>query len=170
MRRPALLVLAASAAMALSACGPKQEKTAEAPAAEAPAPSAAPIPVPPTEDQAKILATFPAPYNTADLANGKRVFARCRSCHSLTEGGPNMTGPNLYGVFGRKAGSKADYNYSDAVKNAGFTWDAQRLDGWLSDPKHFLPGTKMSFAGVHDAKDRTDLIAYLMTETGHRPG
>lgn len=164
MRRAAALVALASAALALSACGPKEEqKTAEAPAA------AAPVPVPPTAEQAKLLASLPAPYDTADLANGKRVFARCRSCHTLAEGGPDMTGPNLHGVFGRKAGSKADYTYSDAVKNAGFTWDAQHLDGWLSDPKNFLPGTKMSFAGIHAEKDRNDLIAYLMTETGHTP-
>ena len=111
------------------------------------------------------LAALPAPYNTGDLLNGKRQFAVCRSCHTITPGGPNMTGPHLYGVFGRKAGSVADFKYSQAVAGAGFEWDAAHLDKWLADPRAMLPGTKMSFLGVEDAKNRADLIAYLKVET-----
>jgi cytochrome c len=72
-------------------------------------------------------------------------------------------------VFGRKAGSKDGYKYSDAVKAAGFTWDAEHLDKWLSSPRDYLPGTKMTFAGLHDPKDRIDLIAYLKVESGYKP-
>jgi cytochrome c len=78
-------------------------------------------------------------------------------------------GPNLYGVFGRKAGGKPDYKYSPAVAAAGFDWDAEHLDKWLDDPRGFMPGTKMTFAGLHDPKDRIDLIAYLKVETGYKP-
>jgi cytochrome c len=116
-----------------------------------------------------LLAALPAPYNTGDLMNGQSKFALCRSCHTVAEGGPNMTGPNLYGVFGRKAGGKADYKYSPAVAAAGFDWDAEHLDKWLDNPRGFLPGTKMTFAGLHDPKDRIDLIAYLKVETGYKP-
>lgn len=161
---------AAISAAALSACGPKpaapasdherrerQERhaTAEAPSGE------------PTDgEKAERLAALPAPYNTGDLENGRKRFALCRSCHTITPGGPNMTGPNLYGVFGRKAGSKEGFNYSDAVKNAGFTWDADKLDHWLTNPQTFLPGAKMPpVAGLKEEKDRIDLIAYLKVET-----
>jgi cytochrome c len=115
------------------------------------------------------LAKLPAPYNTADLANGESKFALCSTCHSLPQGGPNMTGPNLYGVFGRKAASVAGFSYSDALKATAWTWDPARLDAWITDPKTALPGTKMTFAGFKDPKDRTDVIAYVMIGTGFKP-
>jgi cytochrome c len=80
-----------------------------------------------------------------------------------------MTGPHLHGVVGRKAGSITDYNYSDAVKKAGFTWDAAHLDKWITNPRADLPGTKMSFVGMKDPKDRTDVIAYLMVNSAPKP-
>ena len=145
--------------VALGACG--QEASKEAPRPTRPALTA--------EQKSALLATLPAPYNAADLANGQRVFARCRSCHTITEGGPNMTGPNLYGVFGRAAGAAESYNYSTAVKQAGFVWDADHLNNWLENPRTFLEGTKMSFAGIPDATDRRDVIAFLKVETGYAP-
>jgi cytochrome c len=126
-------------------------------------------PAPTDTERKALLAALPAPYNTGDLLNGQSKFALCRSCHTLTEGGPNMTGPNLYGVFDRKAGGKADYKYSPVVAAAGFVWDAEHLDKWLDNPRGFMPGTKMTFAGLHDPKDRIDLIAYLKVETGYKP-
>ena len=141
-----------------AACG-KSEKAA--PIASAPAPTEA-------EKQA-LLASFPAPYNTADIANGQAKFALCQSCHTITPGGANMTGPNLHGVFGKASASNPDFKYSDALKAAGWVWDANKLNQWLEKPQTFLPGTKMSFAGLNDAKDRVDLIAWLMVETGHKP-
>jgi cytochrome c len=168
MRHPGLtLAVAAIAATALSACN----KPANAPPAETTTtstPSAAPAAMTDEEKKAA-LAKLPAPYNTADLDNGESKFALCSTCHTLQQGGPNMTGPNLYGVFGRKAATSAGFSYSDALKAAGWTWDAQHLDTWITDPKVAAPGTKMTFAGLKDPKDRTDVIAYVMIRTGLKP-
>ena len=152
--------VAVAALLALSACG--QGGSDEAPRAPA-------RPGPTPAEKAALLAALPAPYNQANLDNGRRVFARCRSCHTVAEGGSNMTGPNLYGVFGRQIGTREGYNYSAAAKGAGFVWDAERLDHWLENPRTFLRGTKMSFAGIPDATDRRDVIAWLKVETGYAP-
>ena len=157
------ILAAATLATLVSACGKPQDGGA---ASDTPAAPEAPK-LSDAEKQA-ILASYPAPYSTADLANGKSKFALCQSCHTITPGGANMTGPNLHGVFGKKSASNPDFKYSDALKTAGWVWDAEHLDHWLEKPMTYLPGTKMSFAGLKDAKDRTDLIAFLMVETGHK--
>jgi len=165
MRHLGLTLAAAALAAALAGCN----KSATSPPAESSASSiAAPAQMSGADRQAA-LATLPAPYNTADLANGESKFALCSTCHTLPEGGPNMTGPNLHGVFGRKAATVPGFSYSDALKATGWTWDAARIDGWITDPKAALPGTKMTFAGLKDPKDRTDVIAYLMVMTGFKP-
>lgn len=153
------LALAAALLLGLSACGDGGAGPA--------APKAPPKPELTPQQKAALLAALPAPYNQGDLENGRRVFSRCRSCHTVAEGGANMTGPNLYGVFGRQAGGVEGYSYSNAVKNAGFVWDADKLDQWLENPHTFLKGTKMSFAGLDDATDRRDVIAWLKVETGY---
>ena len=149
--------------IALAACGQEGE-TPSAPPAAPPPPAPEPLS---DEERAALLAGLPAPYDAGDLENGRRVFARCRSCHTLPEGGPNLTGPNLWNVFGRQAGALEGYNYSPALAAADFAWDAGRLDAWLNDPRGFLPGNKMSFAGVRDERDRRDLIGWLKLETGY---
>jgi cytochrome c len=159
MNRPALLALAA---LALTGCGQGQ-----GPAEKSAAPTVPATPAPTAVEKAALLAALPAPYNAADLENGRRAFARCRSCHTITEGGSNMTGPNLYGVFGREAGVHPGFNYSAAMKEADFVWDGARLDDWLESPRTFLKGNKMSFAGIPDPMDRRDVIAFLKVETGH---
>ncbi len=157
------LVLAA-AIVGLAGCGPREGAPSGPEQAKAPPPAPKVLT---DADKAAMLAALPAPYNAGDLVNGRRAFARCRSCHTITPGGPNTTGPNLFGVFGRVAGTHEGYNYSEALKTAGFTWDADKLDQWLSGPRQFLPGNKMSFAGVPDETDRRDLIAFLKVETGY---
>lgn len=150
------LALALIACAALTACSKKDETAG--------------LPEPLTEaEKVALIASLPEPYRSADLANGASKFnGICKSCHSLARGGKNLTGPNLFGIFGRKAGTKAKFVYSEAIEHAGFTWDAEHLQGWLAGPRTFLKGTKMSFSGLKNEKDRTDLIVYLMSETGYR--
>ncbi len=112
------------------------------------------------------LSALPAPYHEADYANGKRQFNKCKACHTLVAGGPDRVGPNLHGVFDREVGAKAGFNYSEAVKTADFQWTPEKLDQWLENPRGFLPGNRMSFAGIKKADDRRDLIAYLLVESG----
>lgn len=163
IRMRALVMMSVAGACALlAACGGGGGSETSAGGAPA-APELTP------EQKQALLASLPAPYNTADIENGKMKFGMCRSCHTIVPGGANLTGPNLHGVFGRKAGTLEGYNYSEAVKTAGFVWDGEHLDKWLAEPRTFLPGTKMSFAGLKDQKDRVDLIAYLKVETGYKP-
>lgn len=99
----------------------------------------------------------------ADAKNGQAVFSRCAACHNNTKGGPNGLGPNLFRVVGRKAGSVKDFPYSAALKSAGFVWTNQKLDAWIANPAKTIPGNRMAFAGIADATQRRDLIAYLDT-------
>ena len=165
MRRVASGLVIVSAAAVLAACSQPAAPEGGATASTAAAPAAAVDPA-----KAALLASLPAPFNTGDLVNGQKQFQLCRSCHTIAEGGANMTGPNLYGIFGRTAGTVEKFRYSEPLKASGIVWDGAKLDQWLADPRGFLPGNRMSFMGVKDAKDRIDLIAYLKVETGHKPG
>jgi cytochrome c len=137
---------AAAALLVLAACGGNNEAPEVDPAKQA------------------AVAALAAPYNQASYADGRRAFAQCRSCHVIAEGAPHRVGPNLHAVFGREVGTAPDFTYSQAVQDADFVWDADHLDHWLQNPQTFLPGNRMAFAGVSDATERRDLIAYLMVE------
>ncbi|HLI65658.1 MAG TPA: cytochrome c family protein [Caulobacteraceae bacterium] len=153
--------LALAATLALSACGPSGSSSSG---------SAPPPPAPLTPAQAKALvATLPAPFNTGDPEAGKAVFTQCAACHTTAQGGPNLTGPNLWGVFGRPVAHEASYAYSDGLKTQSFIWDAPEIDKWITDPRAVVPTTKMSFAGLKDPKDRINVIAYLKTATSPAP-
>ena len=106
-----------------------------------------------------------APYSTADRSEGAKLAQICRACHSLDKGGPNMIGPALYGFFGSSAGSRAGFEYSPVVRDADFVWTPRALDAWLAQPSRFLPGNRMTFAGVLQRSDRENLIAYLLEAT-----
>jgi cytochrome c len=98
-------------------------------------------------------------------ARGERLFnQQCKACHTLNKGGQNIVGPNLNGLFGRKAGS-ADYQYSDSMKNSGIAWDEKTLDDYLKDPKAKVPETKMTFIGLRQDQQRQDVIAFLKKAT-----
>jgi cytochrome c len=97
-----------------------------------------------------------------DPAEGEKIFTtKCKVCHQIGEGAKNFVGPELNGLIGRKTGSVPDYNYSDANKDSGITWDEAKLKEYLLSPKTVIPGTKMIFAGLPKESDRDNLIAYL---------
>lgn len=90
------------------------------------------------------------------------TFARCAVCHDAHKGGEDKLGPNLYGVFGTKAGKhRPGFNYSVALKNSGLVWNEANLDKWLTKPMEMVPGTTMSFPGLKDPAKRQELIGYL---------
>ena len=100
----------------------------------------------------------------ADAENGKEVFKGCRARHQVGGGAKNGIGPMLNGIIGRKAGTVSGFNYSDVNKQAGekgLVWSEEKMLEYLKDPAAFMPGNKMTFAGVRDEADRRDLIAYL---------
>jgi len=96
-----------------------------------------------------------------DAAAGENTFKICKACHQIGEGAKNVIGPELNGVVGRKAGTVADYSYSDANKNSGLTWDEATLKDYLKDPRAKVPGTKMAFPGLKRDADIDNVIAYL---------
>jgi cytochrome c len=106
-----------------------------------------------------------AAYADGDATLGKRQFAPCTSCHTTEAGAPDMVGPNLHGIFGRKAGSRPDFAYSEAMKNSGISWDAAKIDRFITKPSALVPGTKMSFLGIPNEEVRVNIIAYLQQAT-----
>src|SRR5215213_4154616 len=97
----------------------------------------------------------------ADPAKGAQIFNKCAACHNATKGGPNQLGPNLWGVLGEPVGQGHGFAFSDALAKKGGTWNWDNLSQWLSSPKAFAPGTKMTFAGISNPQDRANVMAYL---------
>jgi len=105
---------------------------------------------------------FEALLAKADVAKGEAVFKKCASCHTANQGGANGIGPNLYGVVGEGiASGRGGFAFSDALKAHGGNWDFANLNEWLTSPKKFADGTKMTFAGLSNAEERANLIVYL---------
>ena len=111
-----------------------------------------------------VVVTSMAAASTApaqDAAAGKTSFNKCMACHSIGEGAKNKVGPVLNGLDGRKSGTVEGYNYSDANKNSGITWNKDVFLEYIKDPKGKIPGTKMVFAGIKNEKESNDLWAYV---------
>ncbi len=96
-----------------------------------------------------------------DAAAGKTSFNKCLPCHSIGEGAKNKVGPELNGLDGRKSGTAPDYNYTDANKNSGITWNEAQFKEYIKDPKAKIPGTKMTFAGIKNETEINNLWAYV---------
>jgi cytochrome c len=113
---------------------------------------------------ALLVANAPLAWADGDAAAGEGVFKKyCAVCHT-TEDGKNKIGPSLHAVVGRPSGSAANFQYSEAMKGAGKTWDEAALDGYLANPRQVVPGTKMVFVGLKSDQDRKNLIAYLAAQ------
>ncbi|HMK79699.1 MAG TPA: cytochrome c family protein [Xanthobacteraceae bacterium] len=112
----------------------------------------------PEEPIEKLLAS-------ASVDKGANSAKKCQACHTFGKGEPNRVGPNLYGVVGRPKGSEAGFDYSAGMKSKGGSWTIDDLNAFLTNPKAFVPGTKMSFAGVPRGSERADVIAFLNTKS-----
>jgi cytochrome c len=112
---------------------------------------------------ALVAALLPAAAHAGDAAAGERVFkVQCGACHSPLAG-KNLVGPSLFGIVGRKSGQVEGFRYSNANKNSNITWDEATLDIYLTNPQAKVPGTIMPFAGLKNATQRQDVIAFLAT-------
>jgi cytochrome c len=98
-----------------------------------------------------------------DAKAGAAVFKRCAVCHTNDKGGGDGLGPNLFGVFGRKAATRAGFAYSGPLRKSGIVWDEANLTKWVAGPARTVPGTKMAFAGITSKKQQADVVAYLGT-------
>jgi cytochrome c len=96
-----------------------------------------------------------------DVKRGEKVFENCRACHAA-DGAGNEVGPGLRGVFGRKAGERDDFRYSPALKRSGIAWTPKAMDAFIADPQKAVPANRMPYDGLPDARDRADLIAYML--------
>lgn len=102
--------------------------------------------------------------DSGDAAAGAKLFkAKCATCHTCNEGGPNKQGPNLFGVIGRQSGQVAGFKYTAANKNSGIEWTSQTLFEYLENPKKYIKGTNMAFPGFKKPTDRANVVAYLKT-------
>ena len=109
------------------------------------------------------MAPIPVRLASADVEDGMKEARKCAACHTFEQGGANKVGPNLWNVVGNKTAHMDGFAYSDSLAGLGSTWSFEALDEFLADPKAYVPGTKMAFAGIKNPGKRADLIAYLRT-------
>ena len=114
-----------------------------------------------------LAAIGPAAFADGDVIKGEKVFRKCKACHAVGEGAKTKTGPVLNGIMGASAGRDMEFSYSDALTDAaeeGLVWNEEQLTAFLTKPRDFLKGTKMSFSGLRKPADVANLIAYLATQ------
>jgi cytochrome c len=118
---------------------------------------------------AKVDAPIATLLAGADAAKGAESFKKCTACHTINQGGASGIGPNLYAVVGKPHGHIPGFAYSDALKGVPGNWDFDALNAWLKSPRKYAPGTKMTFAGIADAQERANVIAYLNAQGSNLP-
>jgi cytochrome c len=102
----------------------------------------------------------------ANMKRGQLLYMVCKACHDVEAGLPHKVGPNLHGMFGRKAGTAEGFKYTDALVKSGLVWTPETLDEWLRQPGALVPGNGMAFAGIANDADRASLIAWLLANSG----
>ena len=156
VEHPAVAVQGAETGGEAAAGAAATEEAADEPQAAAPAEG----------ETAPAGASIAALLAAADPARGQVVAKKCAACHSFEQGGPNKVGPNLWDIVGRQPGVHEGYAFSDAIKGLGKPWGYDELDAYLTAPKAYAPGTKMTFPGLRKPEDRADAVAYLRTLSG----
>lgn len=116
----------------------------------------------PTPKSAPIVQTASA---LTPMERGAKLYKRCRACHTLDEGGKHKVGPNLWNIYGAKAGSKEGFNYSKAMTASEVVWDNATLDAYIQKPSTFMKGNRMSFVGIKKAEDREAVLLYMKSKT-----
>lgn len=140
------IILTSALAFAMVSCGSKAEKKEES-----------------LIKRPKTEATQKKPI--AKLSPGAKTFIQCAACHNLKKGEPNKVGPNLHGIFGRKAASLEGFAYSEALKKSNIVWNEDHIRAWLEKPTDYVPGTIMAFIGIKNKQQQDVLIEYLKEET-----
>ena len=102
----------------------------------------------------------------ANMKRGQLLYMVCKACHDVEAGLPHKVGPNLHGMFGRKAGTAEGFKYTDALVKSGLVWTPETMDEWLRQPGALVPGNGMAFAGIANDADRASLIAWLLANSG----
>jgi cytochrome c len=156
------LVIVFTVALIVASCAPKSSapKVATIGITEI----TANLPMPSPQGAAKV-AQLPSPYNSGNANTGRKLFAECIGCHSLDPNGSETNGPNLHGIFERRAAQNKAYPYSEALRSSNIVWDVRHLDHWIFNPHEALPGTTMAYIGVRNDAKRRDILAYLIAVT-----
>lgn len=122
----------------------------------------------------KVAASAPAQNSEAHvqtaaakdpLARGAKLYKRCKTCHTLEENGRHRVGPNMWNLYGSTAGTKEGFAYSKVMKNSGLIWDDETLNGYLENPNRYMPGNRMTYAGLRKPEDRAAVLAYIKAKT-----
>ena len=151
-----ITALLSASPLMLTGCGGDSKTTAK----PTPQVNSAPNPTP-----APTAAPALSPQTLSPMQRGAKLFKRCMSCHTLEDGGRHKVGPNLYNIYGSKSGSKDGFAYSKAMTSADIIWNDETLDGYIENPRAYMPGNRMSYVGLRKAADREALFVYLKAQT-----
>lgn len=121
------------------------------------------------ESDAPVEMTMAEALTLVSAEDGAKVYAKCSACHSIEAGGANGVGPNLHGIMGANVAAKGDYNYSSALGGFGGEWGWDEMNQWLKNPKRYVEGTKMGFAGLSKIEDRAAVALYMNEQGSNLP-